>query len=222
MKKIYFWMISIILTFSMTMVSLTSCSSDDDDNKGNQNNWTEAERRFAQEVCGTWADIDMDDEAACADYMVYDVKENGEFDLYSFEADCDEDEEPYEEMVFSGKWRPLVNIVDRWANDGVLKGLEVTIPMPVESQTGDKIFKDTLLIVQSSDNESISIWASEMDYLMDYYNSLPPEELAKYNAATVGTRGFWGWLGQRFLNIGKTFVNVCKMIAEPVRGIIRK
>ncbi len=94
MKKNYFWMISIILIFSMTMVSLTSCSSDDDDNKGNQNNWTEAERRFAQEVCGTWVDTNMDEEAAYADYLVYDVKENGEFDLYSFAAECDEDEEP--------------------------------------------------------------------------------------------------------------------------------
>lgn len=222
MKKNYFWMISIILIFSMTMVSLTSCSSDDDDNKGNQNNWTEAERRFAQEVCGTWVDTNIDEEGAYANYLVYDVKENGEFDLYSFAADCDEDEEPYGETVFSGTWKPLVNIVDRWANDGVLKGLEVTIPMPAEAQTSEEIFKDTLLIVKSSDNESISIWTSEMDYLVDYYNSLPAEELAKYNAAAVGTRGFWGWIGQRFINIGKAVINIYKIIAEPVRGIVRK
>lgn len=205
---------------ALMSIGFTACSNNDDNPATNhQDGWSPAEKAFASSVIGVWSNYDDNQELLQPYYILYDIQEGGVFNYYMLWNTGNPDAD-YAELKIPCKWKPVLNIEDRWANDGLLNGIEVTIDLKDIYLEGT--VTDTLLFVTSSDNERVTIWISDLDHAVEYYNSLPEEQRTEYEQASAKTRGFWGWLGQRFINIGKDIINIGKIIAQPVNMIIRK
>lgn len=221
MKKYFF-----LLMLTCCMVLITACSSNDDipvtPPENSQSSWTPEEQQFAKQVIGTWCDFDETNSGIASEYLIYDVQENGVFDLWTLwfnpEANSEDD---FEEDVFHGSWKPILNISDRWTNEGTLNGIEVNLdPEGLGLEPGTEV-KDTLLYIDLGSEGNTLFWTSDLDAALAYYNSLSPEEQAKLDNGTR-TRGVIGWIWQRITNVGQNITNVVKTVAQPVRMIIRK
>jgi hypothetical protein len=205
------------------MAMLTACTNNDDDPvqpSSPQNEWTAEEKQFASQVIGAWCDFDEDEERVSSDYTIYDIQEDGVFDYWMFWI-SDDSEEPYDENVCHCSWKPVINIPDRWSNEGTFNGIEVRFHPKDQIVSPDQEAKDTLLFINLDSDEPIIVWTSDLDMALYYYNSLSPEEQAKLDGV-AGTRGFGGWLLQRLINVGQHAVNVFKLIGQPVTMIARK
>lgn len=214
--------ISLCVLLACGLALLSACSTNDLPVVDPQASWTPEEKQFANQVIGTWCDFDPDAEGTASEYIIYDIQEGGVFDLWSLYFDEENSSEDlYEEEVYHGSWKPLLNIPDRWADDGPLQGVEIRFNMKDLGGDTNEIIKDTLLFIATGPEEHTFVWASYLDAVVAYYNSLSPEEQAAFDSA-ARRRGFWGWIGQRFINVGQFFVNAVKVIAQPVNMIIRK
>lgn len=202
---------------------LTACTIDEDNPiqpSTPQDEWTAEEKQFAAQLIGTWCDFDEDEERVSCDYTFYDIQENGAFDYWTLWFN-EGSEEPYDQDVFPASWRPRLNIPDRWSNGDALNGIEVCFNPRGQVVKPDEEIKDTLLFINLDSDEPILVWTSDLDMTLLYYNSLSPEEQAKLDNG-AGTRGFGDWLLQRLINVGQHAVNVFKLVAQPVKMIVRK
>ena len=209
---------------------LTACAKEDNTKAPSpQDNWTAEEKQFASEVIGVWTDFDENQQYLAPAYVIYDIQEDGDFEIYTMTEDgknVSVDEiSCYEQNEVKGTWRPVVNVKDRWEVGKPINGVEVTVSQKAtEDQTAETV-RDTLLFIQTGNDESIKIWTSDLDYAYAYYNALTPEQLAEYGyeePAGIARRGILGWIAQRFINTGKFIANIAKMVAQPVKMIIRK
>jgi len=201
---------------------LTACAKEDNTEAPSpQDNWTAEEKQFASEVIGVWTDFDESQQYLAPAYVIYDIQDDGDFEIYTMTEDgknLSVDEiSCYEQNEVKGTWRPVVNVKDRWEVGKPINGVEVTVSQEAtEDQTAETV-RDTLLFIQTGNDESLKIWTSDLDYAYAYYNALTSEQLAEY-----GRRSLGDWIAQRFINVGNYIVNIGKMVAQPVKMIIRK
>lgn len=209
---------------------LTACAKEDNTEAPSpQDNWTAEEKQFAKEVIGVWTDFDENQQYLAPAYVIYDIQEDGDFEIYTMTEDgknVSVDEiSCYEQNEVKGTWRPVVNVKDRWEVGYPINGVEVTVSQKATEDQPAETVRDTLLFIQTGNDESIKIWTSDLDYAYAYYNALTPEQLAEYGyeePAGIARRGILGWIAQRFINTGKFIANIAKMVAQPVKMIIRK
>lgn len=209
---------------------LTACAKEDNTGAPSpQDNWTAEEKQFASEVIGVWTDFDENQQYLAAAYVIYDIQEDGDFEIYTMTEDgknVSVDEiSCYEQNEVKGTWRPVVNVKDRWEVGQPINGVEVTVSQKATEDQPAETVRDTLLFIQTGNDESIKIWTSDLDYAYAYYNALTPEQLAEYGyeePAGIARRGILGWIAQRFINTGNFIANIAKMVAQPVKMIIRK
>lgn len=216
----YLYLLCCVCCMSM----LTACTDKDDNPvqpSSPQDNWTAEEQQFASKLIGSWCDFDAeDDEGVSCDYIIYDIQEGGVFNYWMLWLDEGTDE-PYAENVVPGSWRPRLNIPDRWTDQGTFNGIEVCFAQSDEKGGPGVETRDTLLFINQDSDEPLLVWASALDMALLYYNSLSPEEQAQLDNG-ASTRGFGGWLLQRLVNLGQHAINVFKLVAQPVKMIIRK
>lgn len=214
-----------ILSLACWVVLFAACSKEDN-NSGtptHQDSWTAEEKQFVSQVTGIWTDFDENQAELSASYVIYDIQDDGDIEMYTMVEDgnniAKDEVSCYEESVVKGTWKPVLNIKDCWEVGYPINGIEVTVRQEAEEQ------KDTLLFIQTADDEAIKIWISDLDYAYAYYHSLTPEQLAEYGyeePAGIARRGLGSWITQRVINIGRFVLNTVKTVAQPVRMIIRK
>ena len=203
------WMLAAILTLSCTMMTLTSCSDNDD---------TPAtltpEEQLKKDVIGAWIDTTSVELFGYAKFI--ELRGDQTVDLVIVKpvdnGDGVFDEHDLVETVNSGTWKPLPNMKDRWSDPGE----EITLnAIALETKTKD--FEqygtqyDTLL-VEKVDDELLCLFTEEVDMLV----ALDKSGLLDDMDPAATTRSFWDMLKQSFKNIATTMKNTLFSVGKNI------
>lgn len=185
MKQRFLWMLAAILTLSGTMMTLTSCSDNDD---------TPAtltpEEQLKKDVIGAWIDTTSVELFGYAKFI--ELREDQTVDLVIVKpvdnGDGVYDEKDLVGTVGSGTWKPIPNMKDHWSDPGeeiTLNAIALETKIQGYEQLG--IQYDTLL-VEKVDDGLLCLFTEEVDMLAELDKSGFLDDME----STAFTRsGFW-------------------------------
>ena len=78
-----------ILSLACWVVLFAACSKEDN-NSGTptpQDSWTAEEKLFVSQVTGIWTDFDENQAELSASYVIYDIQDDGDIEMYKMVED---------------------------------------------------------------------------------------------------------------------------------------
>ena len=191
------WMLAAILTLSGTMMTLTSCSDNDD---------TPAtltpEEQLKKDVIGAWIDTTSVELFGYAKFI--ELREDQTVDLVIVKP-VDNGDGVYDEkdLVSTwnyGTWKPILNMKDRWSDPGE----EITLnAIALETKTKDYeqfgTQYDTLVVEKGSDG-LLCLFTEEVDMLAELDKSGFLDDMK----SAASTRSFWDVLKKTFDKAAQT------------------